>query len=235
MAIIKLGELVTGIRGSVGGIVFSANGSSSYAKVWAMPSNPRSQLQSAIRTIQSNCRGLWLDLTDQQRTDWNTFAADPDQALQNSLGEEYFASGWNWFVKSNSRLMHIGTAPIADAPVIARPAAPTIDALHYAEIFTVFTCVLNFQAGEFGDDSLVLHAYVVTGGAPTAAYPSRLRHVKSSATIAGVQVTFSFAPEHIALWGYAAEGWLLYCMVYRQTQEGLRSAGTPIFETYPTI
>ena len=234
MAIVKLGELVAGIRGTVGAVTFSANKSAAYCKLCAMPRNPRSQLQSAARTFQSNCRNLWLDLTDDQRDAWDTFAALPAQALSNSLGVEYFASGWNWFTKCNSRLQHAGLSTIADAPVVPRPAAPALDELFYLENGAVFTAVLTYPTGDIGDDSLVIFAYVVPGGAPVAPYPSRLRflNVVNAPGPAGFQIVLS--PQHVVLWGYPSAGWLLYIHAFQQTPEGIRSAPTPISAVYPT-
>ncbi len=70
---------------------------------------------------------LWAAITPVQRAAWRTFAADPAQELTNSLGEAYYASGYNWFCKCNVRLTRIGLALREDAPVGARPAAPTIN------------------------------------------------------------------------------------------------------------
>jgi hypothetical protein len=127
MAIIKIGPPLSGIRGTIGGIVYSANGSSVYAKQWARGSNPRTNRQTTERANFSEMPGLWTALTDPQRAAWRTFAADPAQELTNPLGEAYYASGFNWFAKCNVRLKRVGRATISAVPVFARPAAPTID------------------------------------------------------------------------------------------------------------
>ena len=126
MAIIKLGELVSGIRGTIDGTTYSANKSGTYAKGWARPPLQRTPRQTHQRAIVALLSKYWKECSAGQKTDWDTFAADPAQILINSLGEPYAASGYNWFVKCNTRLIRMGIAINLDAPTIARPAAPTI-------------------------------------------------------------------------------------------------------------
>jgi len=126
MAITKIGAPLSGIRGTLGGIVYSENGTGTYAKQWAMCNNPRTPKQSTERGYLARMPGLWSALTDAQRAAWRTFAADPAQELTNPLGEAYFASGFNWFCKCNIRLLRVARATITAVPTQARPAAPTI-------------------------------------------------------------------------------------------------------------
>jgi len=127
MAIIKIGAPLTGIRGTIGGITYSENKSGTYAKAWGMPTNPNSPKQTTERAFVAQLSASWRAMSDAQRTAWDTFAALPAQELTNSLGEAYYASGWNWYVKCNVRLLRLGRATIVPVPTQARPAAPTID------------------------------------------------------------------------------------------------------------
>ncbi|MBA7656717.1 hypothetical protein ES703_64644 [subsurface metagenome] len=126
MAITKVGPPLAGIRGTIGGIVYSEGKSGTYARLWSKGSNPRSPEQMRERGYLARMPALWADLTDLQRAAWRTFADDPAQELENPLGENYFASGYNWFTKCNIRLLRVGRAPIVPVPAQARPAAPTI-------------------------------------------------------------------------------------------------------------
>jgi len=136
MAITKIGPPLAGIRGTLGGVVYSANGSGTYCKPWAPPSNPRTELQMVERSYLASMPALWQALSSAQRTAWDTFAALGAQALVNSLGETYYASGYNWFVKCNIRLLRVGRATISAAPTIPRPAAPTITGLNVTQAGT---------------------------------------------------------------------------------------------------
>lgn len=127
MAITKIGPPLAGIRGTIGGITYSENGSGPYAKQWATPSNPRTPNQTQERGFLGQMPNLWNDLTSVQKSKWDDFAALGAQELFNSLGESYFASGFNWFCKCNIRLLRIPRTTIDADPVQARPASPTID------------------------------------------------------------------------------------------------------------
>lgn len=127
MAIIKIGPPLAGIRGTIGGITYSANGATPYAKLWAQGPKKNTPKQSVQRSFQSTMPALWNDMTDVQRAAWRTFAADPAQEMTNSLGEAYYASGFNWYTRCNVRLARQGLPPEVPVPTQARPAAPTID------------------------------------------------------------------------------------------------------------
>lgn len=127
MAIIKIGAPLTGIRGTIGGITYSANAAGPFAKQWARGSNPKTPKQSLERSYLAQMSSLWSDLSDPERASWRTFASDPAQELTNSLGVAYFASGFNWFVKCTIRLFRVGRSPLSAIPTQARPSAPAID------------------------------------------------------------------------------------------------------------
>lgn len=126
MATILFGPMVTGARGKLAGTIFSANGSGPYVRGWSRGSNPRSPLQTAARNQLMQFGPLWADLTSAQRDDWNDYAAASAQELTNSLGEGYFISGFNWYLKINSQLAAADEAAIDDAPTNTRPSAPVI-------------------------------------------------------------------------------------------------------------
>lgn len=127
MAIIKVGAPLAGIRGTLGGITYSENGSGTYAKQWSRPSNPRTSHQTAERGFLARMPSLWSALSDAQRADWRSFASDPAQEKTNPLGETYYASGYNWFCQCSVSLLRVGRVTLKPAPTQAQPAPPTID------------------------------------------------------------------------------------------------------------
>lgn len=126
MAIITLAAPLSGLRGTLGGVVYSANGTTPYARAWSRPTTPLTLSQSAQQMLWSQLPSLWRDLSSAQRAAWDTFAALPAQALTNSLGATYYASGANWFTRCNARLLAMDTSTITAVPTQARPSAPTI-------------------------------------------------------------------------------------------------------------
>lgn len=135
MAIITLGELVAGIRGTTGGLTYSANRSGPYVKPWAKGPNPRSPLQQNLRGEMSQQGLLWQALTGAQRTAWQAFALADPEPTYNSLGELIVPTGYMYFCRMNIRRAQYTLPPLTDAPGApenARPAsmAPlTLDVL----------------------------------------------------------------------------------------------------------
>lgn len=127
MAILKLGVLVTGIRGTVGGTIFSANKAGPFARSWSKGADPHTENQTTVRARLSSHGAKWQDLAQGDRDDWDTYAAAAPQELTNSLGEAYYVTGFNWYCTINNHLLIAGDARRDTYPTNARPAAPTIN------------------------------------------------------------------------------------------------------------
>ena len=164
MALIKFGPTVVGVRGTVGGITFSANGASPYIKAWAPPVERFSPEQTSQQKKFGSSATAWAVITQAERDDWDTYAAAAAQDLINSLGETYSASGFNWFIKINTQLALAGRAQIDTAPVGARPAAPTLDGDALRETTGGGADLVNVDAldPDFGADVCVLSTYYIT-------------------------------------------------------------------------
>lgn len=129
MAIIACGGVVTGIRGTVGGVTYASNKAGMYARVWSKGPNKRSNLQSPERQNLSALAAQWRNIDPADRADWDTFADDPAQELENSLGETYTISGFAWWVKISRELATAGRSPLESAWNVTKPTTPTIDTL----------------------------------------------------------------------------------------------------------
>lgn len=126
MAIAKFGVLIVDARGTIGGVVFTANKAGPYLKLWAAAVNPQSPLQTAQRAKISTAAQAWQALSSANRDLWDTYAALPAQDLTNSLGETYSISGFLWFVRISSNLASAGESPRDQPPTLAIPIAPTV-------------------------------------------------------------------------------------------------------------
>lgn len=130
MAKILLGPTVIGIRGTVAGITFSENGGGPYARGWHKPPNKRTTGQETARANLTSWAQSWRSLTSTQKASWDTYAALPAQQLTDSLGQPYYASGFNWYITTQTNLAKIGAAATTTAPAGARPviaAAPSLE------------------------------------------------------------------------------------------------------------
>jgi hypothetical protein len=121
MAKVKFAAPVSGLRGSVGGVVFSANHATSFVKSRTMPSSKRSKSLADTHVAFAALPELWRLLTSSQRDDWATWAADPAQEKTNSLGEAYYCTGYQWFMALNNRLLGFTESPIEDPPPDPKP------------------------------------------------------------------------------------------------------------------
>lgn len=129
MAIIKLGALVSGIRGTIGGTIFSANKGSLYARAWSRGSNPRSAKQSTHRSTMVSMAQSWKALSTIEKGNWDVYAALPAQELTNSLGDPYYISGFNWYVRISMNLASVGLPPVVTTPTLGIPAIPLVASL----------------------------------------------------------------------------------------------------------
>lgn len=131
MALVKLGSLVSDIRGSVGGTVFTRNKSGAIVRQRTVPINPNTARQSTIRAIIAQVSASWAPGTTQAQKDaWGVFAANMLQP--NKVGEAIQISGFNQFARANQTLLNAGLAAVADAPVIFN--LPGEDILYATEI-----------------------------------------------------------------------------------------------------
>lgn len=156
MAIIKLGTTVTGIRGHMGGIVFSANKSGPYSKPWHYPVNPRSTKQQTQRSLLQYLAQQWQALDPADKALWDAYAITDPEPTYNSLGELLTLTGYNYFTRCNSRLTQLEEAIITQPGTDIRPDPPTIDDLEaYAPGEGDLTITFSI-AGSTADCALVI-------------------------------------------------------------------------------
>jgi len=220
MAIVRYGLIVTGIRGSVGGSTYSANKSGPYVKAWAPAINPRTPFQSNERRILSWVASEWRNITPAQRAGWNTWAALAPQEQTNTLGEAYYLSGFQWFVKLNIRLELMGRAWLAACPAGAYPAQPTINHVVTTETGAGGTQKLMYPDLEFSGYDLVLECAVSQDVGSTVQHSGY--YFTHYTQLAGATTEWTGIGMRAKL-GYAIQGNTYWARVYRETAEGLRS------------
>lgn len=123
MAKIAFGVVVSEARGKVGGGVFTKTRSGSVLRRRAIPTNPQTALQTAVRAILTTISQMWKTLTDAQRDAWDA-AGQAITRRQSVSGQSYHPTGFNYFVELSAKFLHItpgGAVP--DDP----PAAPYVD------------------------------------------------------------------------------------------------------------
>jgi len=222
VAIIKLGALVAGIRGTVGGVIYTAGKSGPYARAWAKGANSRRQGQQLTRGRFSALGTVWQGLTASQRSGWDTLAAADPEPTYNSLGELEVLSGWQYFLRVNARRLKLGLSIQDDAATGAGAARPDPMPI------TVFDCDISgpgYQRLIWDYSSAPADSYMVWLGVlrPTAAsvyIPARPRFVRFADYDTGL---ISIGSDLVAAFGSLQVGWLATASVYCQSAFGLRS------------
>jgi len=130
VAVIKTGSVVADIRGSGGDQTYARNQGGLYVRARTGPTAPSSgEKQASINAMIALARWWSTHLTDQQRADWRSYAAQhprPDRWGQPSL-----ANGYNRFIAVNHRAARITGQPgWIEAPDLPHlpPALPTFTA-----------------------------------------------------------------------------------------------------------
>lgn len=103
--------------GKQGGVVFSHNKGGPYVRNRAIPVNPNTDRQAAVRTAVRNLSIFWeTELSQAQRDAWDVYGAVV--AWLNRLGQTIHLSGLNHFVRCNTQKLVSGIARIDQAPAI---------------------------------------------------------------------------------------------------------------------
>lgn len=222
MAILKLGELVAGIRGTVGGTIYSANKAGPFARRWSKGPNPQTSKQTVQRGMMTTHSAPWLALAQADRDDWDTYAAEPAQELTNSLGEAYYASGYNWYCRINTHLLLSGRARRDVFPPSAAPGAPTLStAYSYEPIGVDFHNRITYAAFMFLNYDVIVRVGF-------ASRTSQLVKYRGFAAVHYTTPTTStyteFGLRTLGIFGQPQPESKCFFLVQRQNAEGRRSA-----------
>lgn len=100
-----LSQIATVIRGSIGGITFSADRSNAItARARTGPKRIMTNLQVLTRTIMTACISLWNGLTDSERSQWNSYALSV--TFTGPFGD-YHITGLQMFIRCVSPVLYM--------------------------------------------------------------------------------------------------------------------------------
>jgi hypothetical protein len=103
--------------GSIAGIVYSRNAGGMYTRARAMPTNPNTDAQQAVRDAMRFLTDTWTNgMADVLREAWNTYAFNTPTL--NKLGEPTHKTGQNMFIRGNIPRVQAGLVVATTAPVI---------------------------------------------------------------------------------------------------------------------
>lgn len=149
--------ILTQASGSVGGLTASHNRGGMYFRSRAIPVNPATAAQVAIRNAMSVLATAWQEtLTAAQREAWTTYAENV--LLPDSLGEPRNVGGVGMYVRSNVPRIQVGLPRVDDGPTTFDQGTftlptPTVTAGSPATLSLVFD---NTDAWANEDDAALL-------------------------------------------------------------------------------
>lgn len=109
--------IMTQMSGSLGGITGSHNASGLYLRARAIPVNPNTVYQQAVRNAVSVLATRWSEtLTQAQRDAWDVYAAAV--SMVNALGDSIYISGLNHYIRSNVPRLQTGLPIVDDGPTV---------------------------------------------------------------------------------------------------------------------
>lgn len=153
----QFGTIVVAASGSVGGQTFSRNRYGPYVRTKAMPVNPNTAFQQAVRTIMAGLMTAWRDtLTDEQRAAWTTYAENTP--VPGKFGESTILTGNAMYARCNVPRLQAGLARVDPGPTTFgvdsfTAPVPTADASD-DEVSVAYTNTDDW-AGEVGGALLI--------------------------------------------------------------------------------
>ena len=106
--------------GSQASTTASRNRFGQYNRTRAMPTQPRTAAQIAVRSSFADISARWKTLTDEQRAAWGTYAGTVP--LTDSLGQTYYLTGHQTFTSVNRSLTAASLAGVSVPPAIGAVA-----------------------------------------------------------------------------------------------------------------
>jgi hypothetical protein len=173
-----LAGLVTQGTGSIGGMTMSNNKAGYYLRARTVPTNPRTALQTAIRSGLAALSGSWSSLTSAQQAAWNLYGQNVTVVLNNGTSAKL--SGHNWYVGANQLQLQAGAPTVLDGPTTFTMATPIILAAPtFGSSVTVNGSLVDPPTTASSDDQLMLFISKPVG-LGVAKMPTSFRYVNTT-------------------------------------------------------
>jgi hypothetical protein len=218
MAIIKCGGGVVGIRGNLGGNIFSANKNGAYARSWANITNQRSYAQTVNRFYWSYILPAWSEIDLETKQDWKDYGTAHPQ--QNPLGEWYKLTSLQWFTKCNMRLTTWGGSPVTTPPADPAPATISPNSFTYHDDGVAQLTQIDFTEGAWAGYWMIIDAMTIPHG---QAMSWTAQYYRMRADYEPYGDYWSFTLPHNNKFGVPQDGWQCMVRVFTGDNQGLIS------------
>lgn len=158
--------LVTQMSGSLGGMTGSHNAGGLYLRARAIPVNPNTAFQQAVRGYLTTIVAAWNDvLTPPMRAAWAAYAAAVP--IPDALGDPRYIPALAHFVRSNVPRLQAGLARIDTGPIaftLPSFTNPTLTWVAATEKMSVAFTTSDLWANEAGGAMLAFCSFPQTVG-----------------------------------------------------------------------
>lgn len=196
--------LVPPQSGSLAGQTASHNRYGQYMRTRAIPVNPNTTQQGAVRARMAANAAAWRTLTGAQRAGWSDLAASMTRS--DALGSSYTLNGFLAYCSVNINNVAAGNATVADAPALVTPstiltAVITLTAAALSVAYTVtplpagarlfsFVSPQRSAGRAFESDYRLLAVSAAAAASPANLYAAYV--AKFGLPIVGNRIFFSF-------------------------------------------
>jgi hypothetical protein len=212
MAKIKFSAVVSDARGKIGGNVFARNASGAYIRSFAMPVNPNTAKQQAVRTSFANLISSWKSISAVKQQLWEDMT--PQYPYNNSLGEASKYTGQQLYNHLNMNLK-TANATVLEVPLVPQTFTNTsvvsVEMVLTAGVLTTGE-VAVVTAGSATETVIVEVTTSLSGGITKPAKGLFRKVLVQDAAAAGSDI--EFLAEYIALYGSPELGAKVFCRVF---------------------
>lgn len=232
MAKISFASPVDEIRGTLNGLVYSSNLAGSYIRRRQNSRTTKTPNRQAAQLNLSDLATQWADITQEQRDDWDTWAAAAPQEHTDSLGNAYYLSGFQSFIEVNLWRRYVDDTLQAAAPTLSKPTTAGIAAFAaheyqgdpYVQCYGATTTI--------GSNEIIL-AVSVRISSKALYSTSNYKFFQTDQVVVGGTTYFTIDPDDYAeYWGTAHTSHRIYFRGYVQTSEGYRSLPKEDYKDY---
>lgn len=192
-------QLITQASGSIGGLTASRNRGGMYFRSRAMPTNPNTIRQQAVKSILGALVQSWaVELDSGERQSWRDYGQSVP--VTNRLGDQITLTGQQQFIRSNVPRLQAGLARVDSAPSIMDTGEPVTSLTDVSETMGGFDVVAALATPASDDGNALFYIGLpLTEGQEYYAGPYQLGMAAAVAS-AGTDATFSVDLTSPAEW-----------------------------------
>lgn len=210
-------------RGSIGGVCYSRNRGGLYTRARAVPCDPNTSQQAAIRARVADLTSVWAAvLTGPERAAWDYYALQVP--LPGPLGAPRNVGGLGMFIRSNVPRLQAGLARLDAAPIIFDLGTFTPPVI--ASVTAPSTASITFTAADLWHEVGGMMAILVSRGQN----PSR-NFFKGPYRFADAIISTDISPHALALPFVVAVGQRVFMQFRAQQPDGRTSYPFRLFGT----